>query len=63
MPRLNQDVLETQPCRYGVMTYFKADNTISRSLREYGEWAQAEIDFPPCLAGSKGTIFDNWILV
>ena len=39
------DLLETKPCRYGVITYFKSDQVIGRSLREYGEWAQYEIDF------------------
>lgn len=38
------DLLETTPCRYGKMSYFKADQVIGASLREYGEWAQRELD-------------------
>ena len=39
------DLLETRPCRYGLLSYFKSDLVIGRSLREYGEWAQKEVDF------------------
>ena len=39
------DLLETKPCRYGLLSYFKSDSVIGRSLREYGEWAQKEVDF------------------
>lgn len=39
------EFLETMPCRYGIMSFFRNDAIIGRSLREYGEWAQAEIDF------------------
>jgi FkbM family methyltransferase len=37
-------MLETTSCRYGTMTFFAQDQIIGKSLREYGEWAQAEID-------------------
>lgn len=38
--------------------FFKNDTTISRSLEEYGEWAQAEIDFLPNFMGSRDTVLD-----
>lgn len=43
--RLDCDNVETKSCRYGMISYLKSDLLIGRSLREYGEWAQAEIDF------------------
>lgn len=30
--------------RYGVINYFKSDSVIGASLREYGEWAQNELE-------------------
>jgi len=41
---LFEELLETSPCRYGLLTYFKSDLVIGRSLKEYGEWAQQEIE-------------------
>jgi FkbM family methyltransferase len=52
------DDLETRPCRYGTMSYFKNDTIISRSLRESGEWAQGEIDLLYHLINSKDTVLD-----
>src|SRR6516162_3657426 len=40
------------------MSFFKNDNTVSRSLCEYGEWAQAEIDFLNCLIDEGCTVLD-----
>src|SRR5260370_9422723 len=57
-PILNEEVVETKPCRYGIMSFFKNDNTVSRSLREYGEWAQVEIEFLRCLIAPKSTVLD-----
>ena len=50
--------LETRPCRYGLMSYLKSDIFVSRSLREYGEWAQAEIDFLLDLLKPGDTVLD-----
>jgi len=55
---MNQNTIETMACRYGMMSFFKTDNTISRSLKEYGEWAQAEIDFLLYFIGSRDTVLD-----
>lgn len=41
---VHPDLIETAACRYGTMSFFKNDTTIGRSLREYGEWAQLEVD-------------------
>ncbi len=32
-------------CRYGLMTVFPSDTSVSRSLIAYGEWAQNEVEF------------------
>jgi FkbM family methyltransferase len=58
MAILKEDLIQTEPCRYGVMSFFRNDNTISRSLREYGEWAQAEIDLLGCLIDPGDTVLD-----
>lgn len=58
MAILKEDLLQTEPCRYGLMSFFRNDNTISRSLREYGEWAQAEIDLLGCLIDPGDTVLD-----
>ena len=52
------DYLETKSCRYGMMSFFKNDNIVSRSLSESGEWAQAEIDFLCHLINQKDTVLD-----
>ncbi len=36
--------LDFADCRYGRMYYLRADRFVGRALREYGEWAQVEID-------------------
>src|SRR5713226_5291119 len=51
-------MIETGPCRYGIMSFFKNDTIVSRSLKEYGEWAQAEIEFLVGLVGSRDTVLD-----
>ena len=58
MAILKEDLIQTEPCRYGVMSFFRNDNTVSRSLREYGEWAQAEIDLLACLIDPGDTVLD-----
>lgn len=40
---LNPESIETGICRYGRVAFFRGDNIVSHSLREYGEWAQLEI--------------------
>ena len=50
--------IETRPCRYGLTSFFRNDTIVSRSLKEYGEWAQAEIDFLLALVGSRDTVLD-----
>ena len=39
-----EPVVEQTQCRYGKMYFFAGDPIIGASLKEYGEWAQAEID-------------------
>ncbi len=58
MAELNEGLIQTQPCRYGLMSFFKNDNTISRSLAEYGEWAQAEIEFLECCLDGNDAVLD-----
>jgi len=53
-----EDAIETRPCRYGLVSFFKNDTNISRLLREYGEWAQAEIEFLRHLIGPSDTVLD-----
>jgi Met-10+ like-protein len=55
---LNTDLTESAPCRYGVMSFFRNDDTISRSLQQYGEWAQSEIDVMNLLIGKGDTVVD-----
>ncbi len=52
------ELIETIPCRYGVMAYFKSDQVIGASLREYGEWAQREIEFLLRLLQKGDTVLD-----
>ena len=40
----DDETLEFSDCRYGRMYFLREDRFIGRALREYGEWAQAEID-------------------
>src|SRR5919109_4354498 len=58
MEILSEEDVETRACRYGLMSFFKNDTIVSRSLREYGEWAQAEIEFLLALVGSRDTVLD-----
>ncbi len=41
---LPKELLERAHFRYGLLTYFKSDPVVGCSLREYGEWAQKEIE-------------------
>jgi O-antigen biosynthesis protein len=58
MEILREEDVETSACRYGLMSFFKNDTIVSRSLREYGEWAQAEIEFLLALVGSRDIVLD-----
>ena len=58
MPNYPPDLIDTLECRYGTMSFFKNDAVISRSLREYGEWAQNEIDFLSSILSPGCTVFD-----
>ncbi len=58
MTKLREDITQTDACRYGIMTFFRNDIIISRCLREYGEWAQAEIDFLDLLIKPGTTVLD-----
>lgn len=58
MEPLKQEILDTRPCRYGVMSFFKKDDTISRSLVEYGEWAQREIELLDSFVHAGDTVVD-----
>jgi len=55
---LDYHTIETKSCRYGTISYLKRDLLIGRALHEYGEWAQAEIDFLLDLVGAGSTIID-----
>lgn len=44
--------------RRGFLSYFKNDNTIGRSIAEYGEWAENEITFLKSLVPQDGTVVD-----
>jgi FkbM family methyltransferase len=41
---LSEDIVEIANCRHGRMAFLRNDNIIGRSLRLYGEWAEAEIE-------------------
>jgi FkbM family methyltransferase len=58
MATLRKEAIETRPCRYGPVSFFKNDTMISRSLKEYGEWAQAEIEFLLDLIDPSDTVLD-----
>ena len=44
MTLLSEDIVEIADCRHGRMAFLRNDNIIGRSLRLYGEWAEAEIE-------------------
>ena len=44
MPSQNEIAVGTADTRHGQMRFLEADDPIGASLREYGEWAQAELD-------------------
>ncbi len=58
MVTLRESDIKTRPCRYGLMSFFKNDTIISRSLADYGEWAQAEVEFLLSLIGPGDTVLD-----
>ncbi len=51
-------VVVTRQCRNGIFSFLPCDDPIGRSLREYGEWAQGEIDFLLRLIGPGGVVLD-----
>jgi hypothetical protein len=57
-PELEYQNIGTSQCRYGTMSYLKADLVIGRSLEDYGEWAQAELDFLLDLIETGNAVFD-----
>jgi hypothetical protein len=48
----------TRVCRYGTMSFLASDLVIGRSLGEYGEWAQREIEFLLAFVPPGGIVFD-----
>lgn len=44
--------------RYGILSYLPDDDPIGLSLREYGEWAQREIDFVLAFLHPGATVVD-----
>jgi FkbM family methyltransferase len=50
--------IETASCRYGTMSYLKSDRILGRALREYGEWAQGELNFLLDLIDVGNTVID-----
>jgi FkbM family methyltransferase len=53
-----QPSVSSTDCRYGNLSYFTNDGPIGDSLREYGEWAQVEIDFLSAFAPVGSTVID-----
>src|SRR5260370_38168268 len=37
-PILNEEVVEPKPCRYGIMTFFSNNTTVSRPFRNLWNW-------------------------
>ena len=50
--------IETTSGRYGTMSYLKNDLILGRSLREYGEWAQGELNLLLDLIDVGSTVID-----
>jgi FkbM family methyltransferase len=50
--------IEKARCRYGTMFFFTSDKFLGRSLREYGEWAQREIDLLHDLLDGDSVVVD-----
>jgi FkbM family methyltransferase len=57
-PESLKAALDTASCRYGTMAFFRNDPVIGRSLREYGEWAQIEIDLLLNLIDAGSVVLD-----
>lgn len=45
-------------CRFGNLSYFTNDGPVGDSLRDYGEWAQIEIDFLTEFTPAGATVLD-----
>lgn len=54
---MDKAVLTTQT-RYGVMTFFENDSPLGASLKQYGEWAQFELNILLSLVRTGDTIVD-----
>lgn len=52
------ELVEQADCRYGRMAFLRTDSILGRSLREYGEWAQAEIDLLDSLVAQSAVVLD-----
>ena len=57
-PLLDRQNIETTTCRYGTISYLKSDLIIGQALREYGEWAQGELNFLLDLIDVGDTVVD-----
>lgn len=53
-----QPSISSTHCRFGDLRYFTNDGPIGDSLREYGEWAQVEIDFLTEFTPTGSTVVD-----
>lgn len=42
------DVLATKACKHGLFAYYRNDLVVGRSMEQYGEWGEHELD---CLSG------------
>ena len=58
MSLLAEDIVEIADCRHGRMAFLRNDNIIGRSLRLYGEWAEAEIELAKVFLRPGDTVVD-----
>lgn len=58
MSLLSEDIVEIADCRHGRMAFLRNDNIIGRSLRLYGEWAEAEIELAKVFLRPGDTVVD-----
>ena len=54
----DQPSISSADCRFGNLRFFSNDGPIGDSLREYGEWAQVEIDFLTEFTPTGSTVVD-----
>ena len=54
----SQASISSTDCRFGNLSFFSNDGPIGDSLREYGEWAQVEIDFLTEFVPAGSTVLD-----